>query len=74
MIPDDFPPHVAAVIGYEHRYRVIYITRVWQSKAGKVCITAWDPDVEEGEGGWRTFREDRLIGALHLLRGQVSRR
>lgn len=68
MDRNGLPPHVAAVIGYGHRYRVIYVTEVFTSQAGKVCIRAWDPDVEEGEGGWRTFREDRLNGSIHLMR------
>lgn len=68
MIPDDFPPHVPVVIGYEHRYRKVLVTRVWQSKEGNWLMTAWDPDVEDGEGGWRSFREDRLIGKVHPVR------
>jgi hypothetical protein len=68
MDRSELPPHVPAVIGYEHKYRVMYVTEVFRSRAGRVCIRAWDPDVEEGAGGWRTFREDRLIGSIHLLR------
>lgn len=67
MDRSELPPHVEAVIGYEHRYRRVYVTRVWVSKEGNWCLTAWDPDVEEGEGGWRTFRADRLNGKVHFV-------
>lgn len=69
---DELPPHVFVTIGYEHRYRVVYVTRVWTSKAGNPCMTGWDPDVEGGEGGCRTFRLDRLIGKIHFVDRQLG--
>jgi hypothetical protein len=63
----ELPPHVVTVIGYEHRYRKVYVTRVWTSSQGNWCITGWDPDAEAGEGGWRTFRVDRLNGKVHRV-------
>lgn len=67
-LPPDFPPHVEVTIGYDHRYRVVYVTRVWTSKEGNRCMLGWDPDAEEGQGGWRTFRVDRLNGKVHFVR------
>ena len=66
-LPPDFPPHVECTIAYEHKYRKVYATRLWKSKAGKWLITAWDPDVNEGAGGWRSFRADRVQGQIHIL-------
>lgn len=59
-------PHVKVRITYDHKYRVVYATRVWKSKSGATCITAWDPDVDDGKGGWRTFRSDRVKGMKFL--------
>jgi predicted DNA-binding transcriptional regulator YafY len=60
-------PSIPVVIAYEHRYRKVFATRVWRSRAGNWCVLAWDPDVNEGDGGWRTFRADRIQGKIHML-------
>src|SRR5690606_14944100 len=43
--------------GYEHRYRLVLVDRVWQSKAGDQLITGLDEDRNDV----RTFRVDRII-------------
>lgn len=43
--------------GYEHRYRLVLIAKVWTSKAGDELITGLDEDRNE----IRTFRVDRII-------------
>ena len=63
MNRNDLPPHVPVTLGYDHRYRLVYVTDVRQSNEGKTLITGWDPDAE----GFRTFRADRLKG-LHILK------
>jgi len=66
MDVSELPPHVVCVLGYEHQYRKVYATRVWKSKAGHWLITAWDPDANDFEGGYRSFRVDRIQGKIHL--------
>lgn len=49
---------------YEHRYRLVLVAKVWQSKAGDVLITGLDEDRNE----MRTFRVDRIIrGKVRLV-------
>lgn len=43
--------------GYEHRYRLVLVDRVWNSKAGDQLITGLDEDRNDV----RTFRVDRII-------------
>lgn len=43
--------------GYEHRYRLVLIGKVWQSKAGDTLLTGLDEDRNE----MRTFRADRIV-------------
>lgn len=43
--------------GYEHRYRLVLVDRVWRSKAGDRLITGLDEDRND----IRTFRVDRII-------------
>lgn len=43
--------------GYEHRYRLVLVDRVWWSKAGDQLITGLDEDRND----IRTFRVDRII-------------
>lgn len=43
--------------GYEHRYRLVLVDRVWRSKAGDQLITGLDEDRND----IRTFRVDRII-------------
>lgn len=43
--------------GYEHRYRLVLVDRVWSSKAGDRLITGLDEDRND----IRTFRVDRII-------------
>ena len=43
--------------GYEHRYRLVLVDRVWYSKAGDQLITGLDEDRND----IRTFRVDRII-------------
>lgn len=43
--------------GYEHRYRLVLVDRVWSSKAGDQLITGLDEDRND----IRTFRVDRII-------------
>lgn len=43
--------------GYEHRYRLVLVDRVWHSKEGKQLITGLDEDRNDV----RTFRVDRII-------------
>lgn len=52
----ELPPHVATVLAYEHKYRLVYVTRVWRSHGGDRIVTGYDPDAE----GWRSFRADRI--------------
>lgn len=42
---------------YEHRYRVVQVSRIWHSKAGDKLVTGSDPD---RDGDFRTFRVDRI--------------
>ncbi len=67
-IPDDLPPYVECVLAYDHTYRKIYATSVYKSAAGKWLVTGWDPDANDGEGGFRSFRADRIQGNIHLLK------
>lgn len=46
------------VFPYEHRYRLVLVARVWESKAGDQLITGLDEDRNE----LRTFRVDRIKG------------
>lgn len=43
--------------GYEHRYRLVLVDRVWHSAAGNWLITGLDEDRNDT----RTFRVDRII-------------
>lgn len=43
--------------GYEHRYRLVLVARVWSSAAGDRLITGLDEDRNDV----RTFRVDRII-------------
>lgn len=43
--------------GYEHRYRLVLVDRVWSSKEGNQLITGLDEDRNDV----RTFRVDRII-------------
>lgn len=65
-------PHVPVVLAYDHAYRYVYATSVFQSQAGHWCVTAWDPDAEGGEGGWRTFRADRIKGGIKILKEKLK--
>lgn len=64
-------PHVEIVIAYDHKYRKVYATSVFKSQSGNWCVTAWDPDVNDGDGGFRTFREDRIKGGIHFVRNAL---
>lgn len=48
---------VLVCFGYEHRYRLVLVDRVWRSKAGDQLITGLDEDRNDV----RTFRVDRII-------------
>ena len=51
--------------GYEHRYRLVLVDRVWLSKAGDQLITGLDEDRNDV----RTFRVDRIIrGRVRVVR------
>lgn len=43
--------------GYEHRFRLVLVDKVWASKAGDEVITGLDEDRND----IRTFRVDRII-------------
>lgn len=45
------------VFGYEHRFRLVLIGKIWESKAGDQLLTGLDEDRNE----MRTFRVDRII-------------
>jgi hypothetical protein len=64
------PPHLPVVIAYEHRYRLVLATRIWQSKAGNWLVTGLDPDRpdEQGNPQYRSFRVDRIRGSIKLKR------
>ena len=51
------------VFAYEHRYRVLDVDRVWQSKAGDHLLSGYDPD----KGEYRTFRFDRIKGKIRYV-------
>lgn len=52
--------------GYEHRYRLVLVGKVWTSKAGDQLITGLDEDRND----IRTFRVDRIIrGRVHVVEG-----
>lgn len=53
-----------ACFAYDHRYRVVDVTRVWQSKAGDTLITGIDPD----KGEYRSFRVDRVKGKIRVVK------
>ena len=53
-----------ACFAYDHRYRVVDVKRVWQSKAGDTLITGIDP----GKGEYRSFRADRVKGKIRIIR------
>lgn len=53
-----------ACFAYNHRYRVVDVKRVWQSKAGDILITGVDPD----KGEYRSFRADRVKGKIRVIR------
>lgn len=59
-------PHVPVIIAYEHTYRRVNVTRVWQSKDGHWLITGRDLD---RDGEFRTFRVDRMHGKIKILKG-----
>jgi predicted DNA-binding transcriptional regulator YafY len=51
--------------GYEHRYRLVLVDKVWVSKAGDQLITGLDEDRNDV----RTFRVDRIIrGRVRVVR------
>ncbi len=51
--------------GYEHRYRLVLVDRVWYSQAGDQLITGLDEDRNDV----RTFRVDRIIrGKVRVVR------
>lgn len=51
--------------GYEHRYRLVLVAKVWRSKAGDQLITGLDEDRNDV----RTFRVDRIIrGRVRVVR------
>jgi predicted DNA-binding transcriptional regulator YafY len=51
--------------GYEHRFRLVLVDRVWYSKAGNQLITGLDEDRND----IRTFRVDRIIrGKVRIAR------
>lgn len=52
--------------GYEHRYRLVLVDRVWYSKEGKQLITGLDEDRNDV----RTFRVDRIIRGKVRIVGQ----
>lgn len=70
MTTDTLPPHVEVVFAYEHRYRVVLATRIWQSKAGNWLVTGLDPDRpgEDGQPQYRTFRADRIQGGIRFVK------
>lgn len=43
--------------GYEHRFRLVLVDKVWKSYAGNLLITGLDEDRNDV----RTFRVDRII-------------
>jgi len=43
--------------GYEHRFRLVLVDKIWFSKAGDQLLTGLDEDRNE----IRTFRVDRII-------------
>lgn len=53
-----------ACFAYDHRYRVVDVERVWESKAGDTLITGVDPD----KGEYRSFRADRVKGKIRVVR------
>lgn len=55
--------------GYEHRYRLVLVDRVWRSKAGDQLITGLDEDRND----IRTFRVDRIIRGKVRTVGQEQR-
>ena len=52
-----------ACFAYDHRYRVVDVERVWQSKAGDTLITGIDPD----KGEYRSLRADRGKGKIRVV-------
>lgn len=64
--PDHIGPHVEITLGYSHQYRKVYATSVHKTKSGHYVITGWDPDANDGEGGYRSFRADKLNGSIHF--------
>lgn len=56
--------------GYEHRYRLVLIAKIWESKAGDCLITGLDEDRND----MRTFRVDRIIrGKVRVVDASPSR-
>lgn len=52
--------------GYEHRYRLVLVQKVWRSYAGNQLITGLDEDRND----IRTFRVDRIIrGKVRIVAG-----
>ena len=59
-----------ACFGYEHRFRLVLVAKVWESKAGDQLITGLDEDRNE----MRTFRVDRIIrGKVRLVPSAATR-
>ncbi len=66
-VPENLGPYVKVTLGYDHKYRVVYATSMHKTATGKYVITGWDPDVNEGQGGYRSFRTDKVQGDIHLV-------
>jgi predicted DNA-binding transcriptional regulator YafY len=55
--------------GYEHRFRLVLVDKVWTSKAGDELITGLDED----RNALRTFRVDRIIRGKVRVVGESRR-
>ena len=55
--------------GYEHRFRLVLVDKIWFSKAGDQLLTGLDEDRNE----LRTFRVDRIIRGKVRIVGQRQR-
>lgn len=55
--------------GYEHRFRLVLVEKVWRSYAGHQLLTGLDEDRNET----RTFRVDRIIRGKVRIVGQRQR-
>lgn len=63
-MPKPDVPHVPVTFAYEHRYRRVNVEAVIKTKKGQWVIVGKDLD---RDGAYRSFRVDRIKGAIHLL-------